>query len=168
MQKAALYFLGEHDFRSFCKADVKHVTSFRRNILDFRIQPEPGIVIDGFQLMSLHVRGTAFLWHQVLSEEGCLCRPTLPLKLFSLICAVGSSLESLPEASCAHCCLSGVITLLRHYACPLPPAPAYLWHDQTFLSHARRDIFAHNPSKYSTFQFLKLGYVSNGRLLMRA
>ncbi|KAK9847458.1 hypothetical protein WJX84_007703 [Apatococcus fuscideae] len=65
MQEAASYFLGEHDFRSFCKADVQHVSNFKRTILDFRIQPEPGISIRGFQVMSLHIKGTAFLWHQV-------------------------------------------------------------------------------------------------------
>ncbi len=65
MQQAASYFVGDHDFRSFCKADVRHVSNFRRTILDFRIQPEPGIAMDGFQLMALHVKGTAFLWHQV-------------------------------------------------------------------------------------------------------
>ncbi|KAK9822421.1 hypothetical protein WJX74_005182 [Apatococcus lobatus] len=65
MQQAASYFVGEHDFRNFCKADVRHVSNFRRTILDFQMQPEPGIAVGGIQLWSLYVKGSAFLWHQV-------------------------------------------------------------------------------------------------------
>jgi tRNA pseudouridine38/39 synthase len=67
MQQAASHFVGEHDFRNFCKVDAQHVSNFRRTILDFRITPvmEGCALAGGLQLFALHVRGTAFLWHQV-------------------------------------------------------------------------------------------------------
>ena len=68
MQQAASYFVGEHDFRNFCKADVRHVSNFRRTISDFQIQPEPGVAVGGSQLWSLSVKGSAFLWHQVSTQ----------------------------------------------------------------------------------------------------
>ena len=39
MQQAAAHFVGEHDFRSFCKVDAQHVSTFCRTILDFRQGP---------------------------------------------------------------------------------------------------------------------------------
>ena len=36
MQQAAAHFVGTHDFRSFCKVDAQHVSTFCRTILDFR------------------------------------------------------------------------------------------------------------------------------------
>ena len=62
MQKAATYFLGEHDFRNFCKLDVqKQIQNFTRRILKADI-----VQYDGKQHMwMLELHGTAFLWHQV-------------------------------------------------------------------------------------------------------
>lgn len=68
MQRAASYLVGPHDFRHFCKVDAAHVKTFRRTILDFRIEAVPGANLGGCQLFALHVRGTAFLWHQVLGQ----------------------------------------------------------------------------------------------------
>ena len=65
MQEAAAHFTGDHDFRNFCKVDAQHVSSFRRTILDFRIAAA-GPPQAGAQVYALHVRGTAFLWHQVM------------------------------------------------------------------------------------------------------
>ncbi|GAB4821171.1 hypothetical protein N2152v2_008217 [Parachlorella kessleri] len=68
MAQAAAHFVGEHDFRNFCKAgrvDAAHVNSFQRTILDFRIQRVEGCGWGGRQLYELYIRGTAFLWHQV-------------------------------------------------------------------------------------------------------
>lgn len=36
MQAAAAHFVGEYDFRNFCKVDAQHVANFRRRVLDFR------------------------------------------------------------------------------------------------------------------------------------
>lgn len=36
MQEAAAHFVGNHDFRNFCKVDAQHVCNFRRTVLDFR------------------------------------------------------------------------------------------------------------------------------------
>ena len=65
MRKAASHFVGEHDFRNFCKLDLEHVKSFQRRILDFQINEVQPTGADGRALYVLHVKGTAFLWHQV-------------------------------------------------------------------------------------------------------
>lgn len=65
MQRAADFMLGDHDFRNFCKMDVEHVLSFRRNILAFRVEAAPAGGMAGRDVALLHIRGTAFLWHQV-------------------------------------------------------------------------------------------------------
>lgn len=59
--------LGDHDFRNFCKMDVEHVLSFRRNILACRVEAAPAGGMAGRDVALLHIRGTAFLWHQVHS-----------------------------------------------------------------------------------------------------
>ncbi|GFR44474.1 hypothetical protein Agub_g5737, partial [Astrephomene gubernaculifera] len=66
MRQAASYFVGEHDFRNFCKPDVTAVRSFRRRILSFTIEPvRCGAGAGSHEVYALVVRGTAFLWHQV-------------------------------------------------------------------------------------------------------
>jgi tRNA U38,U39,U40 pseudouridine synthase TruA len=37
MQKAASKFIGEHDFRNFCKMDAVNVSNYKRRITDFDI-----------------------------------------------------------------------------------------------------------------------------------
>jgi tRNA pseudouridine38/39 synthase len=37
MQKAASKFIGEHDFRNFCKMDAANVSNYRRRITEFNI-----------------------------------------------------------------------------------------------------------------------------------
>jgi len=37
MQKAASKFVGEHDFRNFCKMDAANVSNYRRRITEFTI-----------------------------------------------------------------------------------------------------------------------------------
>jgi len=60
---------GTHDFRNFCRMDVAHVSNFVRTILFFTIDAEaaPDGAACGAtgQLLSLNVRGNAFLYHQV-------------------------------------------------------------------------------------------------------
>lgn len=65
MQEAASHFVGEHDFRNFCKVDAEHVKNFVRRILDFRVKLVQPPSSDGRALYALHIKGTAFLWHQV-------------------------------------------------------------------------------------------------------
>jgi tRNA pseudouridine38/39 synthase len=45
--------------------DVSQVTNFRRKVLEFRVETLPACDWGGRQLLQLHMRGTAFLWHQV-------------------------------------------------------------------------------------------------------
>jgi len=64
MRTAALSFLGEHDFRNFCKLDAqKQITNFKRRIDRADISPVDPTLPDGLWVFNLV--GTAFLWHQV-------------------------------------------------------------------------------------------------------
>lgn len=83
MKEAANYFVGEHDFRNFCKIDgSKQIENFCRrmfvadirpesdatgalsflNTAEFGPSPTPG---NAPQLYSFTLHGSAFLWHQV-------------------------------------------------------------------------------------------------------
>jgi len=79
MRAAAANFVGDHDFRNFCRADLINVASFVRTIFEVDIEDRvPGITspqaaapvqaaaaaTDG-QMLCIRVRGTGFLWHQV-------------------------------------------------------------------------------------------------------
>lgn len=69
MIKASTYFLGEHDFRNFCKVDgSKQITNFRRGVLSASIMRVDGDA----DLYCFDLRGTAFLWHQVRSMVAVL------------------------------------------------------------------------------------------------
>uniref|UniRef100_A0A0D3FJ63 tRNA pseudouridine synthase n=1 Tax=Oryza barthii TaxID=65489 RepID=A0A0D3FJ63_9ORYZ len=64
MQKAALKFIGEHDYRNFCKMDAANVSNFRRHITDFNISAyDQRSNYD--ELWAITIKGSAFLWHQV-------------------------------------------------------------------------------------------------------
>ncbi|EME32098.1 tRNA pseudouridine(38/39) synthase [Galdieria sulphuraria] len=87
MQRAAQFFVGEHDFRNFCKADVTQVQSFRRVIyscdikivsmthksrFEWHLPPESATCslqssknTSSICLAKLVVKGQAFLWHQI-------------------------------------------------------------------------------------------------------
>ncbi|KAG7942885.1 hypothetical protein I3843_15G010100 [Carya illinoinensis] len=64
MEKAGKKFLGEHDFRNFCKMDAVNVHNYKRNITLFEICPSD-VRYDGNQLLAFKIKGSAFLWHQV-------------------------------------------------------------------------------------------------------
>ncbi|GBG62731.1 hypothetical protein CBR_g31748 [Chara braunii] len=67
MRIAAAAFVGEHDFRNFCKMDAANVHNYRRKIIHFHIMPVANQVAGfaGMPVWEIVVRGTAFLWHQV-------------------------------------------------------------------------------------------------------
>ena len=69
MRVAAAHLVGPHDFRNFCKLDVEHVHSFERTILAceiLQLPPHaPGTAAE-IPISVLHIKGTAFLWHQVI------------------------------------------------------------------------------------------------------
>lgn len=64
MQKAASKFIGEHDFRNFCKMDAANVSNYRRQITDLNISAYDQRSNNG-ELWAMTIRGSAFLWHQV-------------------------------------------------------------------------------------------------------
>lgn len=85
MRDAAKRYEGEHDFRNFCKIDpAKQITNFRRRIFESDIVEVkdasgvlPYVQQQGFssathensgpfpKVYYFHVRGSAFLWHQI-------------------------------------------------------------------------------------------------------
>lgn len=84
MRDAAKRFEGEHDFRNFCKIDpAKQITDFRRRIFEADIVEAPDVqsalpyLCDASfaaadagsgphpKVYYFHVRGSAFLWHQI-------------------------------------------------------------------------------------------------------
>ncbi|TVU46820.1 hypothetical protein EJB05_06389, partial [Eragrostis curvula] len=64
MQKAASKFIGEHDFRNFCKMDAANVSNYRRRITEFNISACDKRS-NSDELCSMIIKGSAFLWHQV-------------------------------------------------------------------------------------------------------
>ncbi|KAL3845860.1 hypothetical protein ACJIZ3_003263 [Penstemon smallii] len=64
METASKKFIGEHDFRNFCKMDAANVHNYRRNITSFMIFPCDER-FEGDQLWEMKVKGSAFLWHQI-------------------------------------------------------------------------------------------------------
>uniref|UniRef100_A0ACD5XQF6 Uncharacterized protein n=1 Tax=Avena sativa TaxID=4498 RepID=A0ACD5XQF6_AVESA len=64
MQKAASKFIGEHDFRNFCKMDATNVSNYKRHIRDFDISACDQRSNDD-ELWAMTIKGSAFLWHQV-------------------------------------------------------------------------------------------------------
>ncbi|XP_050204803.1 uncharacterized protein LOC126654837 isoform X2 [Mercurialis annua] len=64
MESAGKKFIGEHDFRNFCKMDAINVHNYRRKVTSFEISP-CCIRSEGNQLYAINIRGSAFLWHQV-------------------------------------------------------------------------------------------------------
>lgn len=79
MNKACSYFIGEHDFRNFCKLDAsKQITNFKRTILRCEMNlltqsPESSYMSSAaLGLYVLDLEGTAFLWHQVRCITGIL------------------------------------------------------------------------------------------------
>ncbi|KAG6408507.1 hypothetical protein SASPL_131520 [Salvia splendens] len=90
MESAGKRFIGEHDFRNFCKMDAANVHNYRRYITSFEIfscnerfksNPEPsnsglGRIHHGHiyvcqlrygddELWAMKIKGSAFLWHQI-------------------------------------------------------------------------------------------------------
>ena len=77
MRLAAKLFIGEHDFRNFCKMNVIAVSNYKRKIFRFDIckvngnnedecstgHEENGI--NDTDMYMFEIEGTAFLWHQV-------------------------------------------------------------------------------------------------------
>ncbi|XP_026666419.1 tRNA pseudouridine(38/39) synthase isoform X2 [Phoenix dactylifera] len=64
MQEAAKKFIGEHDFRNFCKMDAANVNNYKRHITIFDISSSNKRFSDN-ELWAMTIRGSAFLWHQV-------------------------------------------------------------------------------------------------------
>ncbi|KAK4202630.1 pseudouridine synthase [Triangularia verruculosa] len=76
MRKAAKYFEGLHDFRNFCKVDGgKQISNFQRRIFECGVEEVEGQDLGGMdwwdeqrgkgKVYYFHVRGSAFLWHQI-------------------------------------------------------------------------------------------------------
>ncbi|XVE60864.1 hypothetical protein DITRI_Ditri05aG0161000 [Diplodiscus trichospermus] len=64
MENAGKKFIGDHDFRNFCKMDAANVHNYRRRITLFEISSS-NMRFEGNELCAIKVKGSAFLWHQV-------------------------------------------------------------------------------------------------------
>ncbi|CAL1363282.1 unnamed protein product [Linum trigynum] len=64
METAGKKFVGEHDYRNFCKMDAANVHNYVRRIDSFEISPSD-LRFQGNQLFAIKIKGSAFLWHQV-------------------------------------------------------------------------------------------------------
>ncbi|KAI4388731.1 hypothetical protein MLD38_001036 [Melastoma candidum] len=64
MKLACDKLVGEHDFRNFCKMDAVNVHNYRRHISSFTLS-SCDRSYKGNELWAFHIKGSAFLWHQV-------------------------------------------------------------------------------------------------------
>lgn len=64
MEIACNKFLGDHDFRNFCKMDALHVHNYRRRLTTFEIVP-CSESWSSIEIMAMRIKGSSFLWHQV-------------------------------------------------------------------------------------------------------
>ncbi|XXG61337.1 hypothetical protein AAC387_Pa04g3023 [Persea americana] len=64
MDLASKKFIGEHDFRNFCKMDAANVHNYKRQITSFEIS-SCNQRSDCKEVWAMTIRGSAFLWHQV-------------------------------------------------------------------------------------------------------
>lgn len=67
MLESSKKYIGEHDFRHFCKIDLGNVTNFVRTIIrtDFVKMRNCGESNDEKEIWYFEIEGQAFLWHQV-------------------------------------------------------------------------------------------------------
>ena len=66
--------------------DAQHVNHFVRAILDFRIEPLDRCRFGETRILRIHIRGSAFLWHQVhsLTAGHRLCNTVMLPALMAL------------------------------------------------------------------------------------
>ncbi|KAF5196395.1 tRNA pseudouridine synthase [Thalictrum thalictroides] len=64
MEIAGMKFVGEHDFRNFCKMDAANVHNYRRHITSFEFS-RCNSRSEGDELWAMTINGSAFLWHQI-------------------------------------------------------------------------------------------------------
>lgn len=67
MRESSKKYIGEHDFRHFCKIDIVNVSNFvrtilRTDIIKFRDGRDDDISTEVYYF---EIEGQAFLWHQV-------------------------------------------------------------------------------------------------------
>ncbi|KAK4387790.1 tRNA pseudouridine(38/39) synthase [Sesamum angolense] len=64
METAGKKFIGEHDFRNFCKMDAANVHNYMRYITSFEIF-RCNERFEDDELWAVKIKGSAFLWHQI-------------------------------------------------------------------------------------------------------
>lgn len=65
MLESSKKYIGEHDFRHFCKIDLGNVTNFVRTIIRTDIVKLFDGENEGKEIWYFEIEGQAFLWHQV-------------------------------------------------------------------------------------------------------
>ncbi|KAK2633173.1 hypothetical protein EUGRSUZ_L00427 [Eucalyptus grandis] len=64
MESAGQKFVGDHDFRNFCKMDAFNVHNYKRHITSFELS-SCDKRLESNELWCFKIKGSAFLWHQV-------------------------------------------------------------------------------------------------------
>ncbi|KAK3426155.1 hypothetical protein EUGRSUZ_F02671 [Eucalyptus grandis] len=64
MESAGQKFVGDHDFRNFCKMDAFNVHNYKRHITSFEVS-SCDKRLESNELWYFKIKGSAFLWHQV-------------------------------------------------------------------------------------------------------
>ncbi|PIA25450.1 hypothetical protein AQUCO_11400015v1 [Aquilegia coerulea] len=64
MEIAGMKFVGDHDFRNFCKMDAANVHNYRRHITSFEFS-RCNSRSESDELWAMTIIGSAFLWHQI-------------------------------------------------------------------------------------------------------
>eukprot|EP00830_Metopus_es_P001912 TRINITY_DN11686_c0_g1_i1.p1 TRINITY_DN11686_c0_g1~~TRINITY_DN11686_c0_g1_i1.p1 ORF type:complete len:223 (+),score=31.41 TRINITY_DN11686_c0_g1_i1:192-860(+) len=72
MQQASKLFIGEHNFLYFCKKDFKENQNYNRVIFNCEIYESRADSKKKLSIYALHVKGSAFLWHQIRCMMGIL------------------------------------------------------------------------------------------------
>lgn len=96
------------------QVDVAQVQNFRRCILDFRLEALPGCSWGGRELLQLHIRGTAFLWHQVgwgvAGDVGrIVCNVCMAAQCWGATCRCAALAWIARVDGCGHGCLGNEI-----------------------------------------------------------
>lgn len=140
MQKAAEKFIGEHDFRNFCKMDAANVKNYKRRITKFNISL-CNQRFDVDELWAITIKGSAFLWHQVRC-------------MVAVLFMIGQGLES---ADVLDVLLDTQMTPRKPQYTMAPELPLILrfceFEDVNFIcsSDARRALQEHLTSELQTY-----------------
>ncbi|XP_042491873.1 tRNA pseudouridine(38/39) synthase isoform X3 [Macadamia integrifolia] len=141
MEVAGKKFIGEHDFRNFCKMDAVNVHNYKRNILSFEISSCNERSEDD-QIWAMTIKGSSFLWHQVRC-------------MVAVLFMIGEGLES---PSVIDILLDTSKTLRKPQYVMAPELPLILYscefHDLSFVCSpdAKKTLYEHLKHEFQNYR----------------